>query len=172
MAQEDQQRFCLRQNDFQTNMVSSFKLEGPSKKTSYHIPNLIQYTVCQYTSNSPQSGAQLLRFLLQDTQLAREVCQLPKTARTKHIITFYTGSSKGCIPQNTSPPPSLGIGQAGGGYVASLLLSARLGLTHDLLCLCLCLHCELPFPVHTEYTELHTHTHTFILWRLIVAIQV
>ena len=116
-------------------------IEGPSKKTSYHIPNLIQYTVCQYTSNSPQSGAQLLRLLLQDTQLAREVCQLPKTARTKHIITFYTGSSKGCIPQNTSPPPSLGIGQAGGGYVASLLLSARLGLTHDLLCLCLCLHC-------------------------------
>ena len=48
MAQGDQQRFCLRQNDFQTNMVSSFKLEGPSKKTPYHIPNLIQYTVCQY----------------------------------------------------------------------------------------------------------------------------
>ena len=56
--------------------------------------------------------------------------------------------------------------------VASLLLSARLGLTHDLLCLCLCLHCELPFPVYTEYTELHTHTHTFILWRLTVAILV
>ena len=50
MAQGDQQRFCLRRNDFQTNMVSSFKLEGPSKKTSYHIPHLIQYTVCQYTT--------------------------------------------------------------------------------------------------------------------------
>ena len=25
-------------------------IEGPSKKTSYHIPNLIQYTVCQYTT--------------------------------------------------------------------------------------------------------------------------
>ena len=25
MAQGDQQRFCLRRNDFQTNMVSSFK---------------------------------------------------------------------------------------------------------------------------------------------------
>ena len=25
-------------------------IEGPSKKTSYHIPNLIQYTACQYTT--------------------------------------------------------------------------------------------------------------------------
>ena len=56
--------------------------------------------------------------------------------------------------------------------VPTIVGSARLGLTHDLLCLCLCLLCELPFPVHTEYTELHTHTHTSILWRLIVAILV
>merc|ERR1712155_473583 len=50
MAQGDQQRFCLRRNDFQTMWFRRLNIEGPSKKTSYHIPNLIQYTVCQYTT--------------------------------------------------------------------------------------------------------------------------
>ena len=70
--------------------------------------------------------------------------------------------------KNTSPPPSLGIGQARGGYVASLLLD-WLGLTRDLSC-CVYVMFILNFLfLYTEYIEFHTHTHTFILWRLIVA---
>ena len=61
--------------------------------------------------------------------------------------------------ENTSPPPSLGIGQARGGYVASLLPD-WLGLTRDLSC-CVYVMFILNFLfLYTEYIEFHTHTHT------------
>ena len=64
--------------------------------------------------------------------------------------------------ENTSPPPSLGIGQARGGYVASLLPD-WLGLTRDLSC-CVYVMFILNFLfLYTEYIELHTHTHVYSL---------
>ena len=91
------------------------------------------------------------------------------------IITCYNGSSSGCIPQiqfstektltrikNPSPPPSLGIGQARGGYVASLLPD-WLGLTRDLSCCVYVMYILNFLFLYTEYIELHTHTHVYSL---------
>ena len=139
MAQGDQQRFCLRRKDFQTNMVSSFKHRRAldTNIVPYSKPYAVYCLSIQYKKHKMQPTHPIHFGLVLNFSIfyykmlnsLEKVCQLPKTARPKHIITFYTGSSSGCIPQiqffnkektltrikNTSPPPSLGIGQAGGG---------------------------------------------------------
>merc|ERR1712083_716198 len=51
------QRFGRSSSDHQTRVKK--KIQLPSKKTSYHIPNLIQYTVCQYTTKEMKKKTNL-----------------------------------------------------------------------------------------------------------------
>ena len=109
MAQGDQQRFCLRRKDFQTNMVSSFKHRRAldTNIVPYSKPYAVYCLSIQYKKHKMQPTHPIHFGLVLNFSIfyykmlnsLEKVCQLPKTARPKHIITFYTGSSSGCIPQ-------------------------------------------------------------------------